>query len=125
MIPAAASTWRCLVTPCRVMSCCSANTEIDAGPSSDNWRTSMSRVGSPSAANSSAALVRFRLVGFGILLDPDDDLGPAAAVIGEDLGPTGERDLVEPGLRHAEARAGARRLQCEGDGRPRLARVVD
>src|SRR4029078_2655491 len=104
MIPAAASTWRGLVPPCRGMSCRSASTEIDAGPPSDSWRTSMRRVGSPSAANSSAALVRSRLVGFGRLLDPDDDLAPAAAVVGEDLRPAGERDLVEPRLGHTQTR---------------------
>src|SRR4030095_8070861 len=122
MMPAAASTWRCLVTPWRVMSCCSASTEIDDGPSSDSGRTSMRRVGSPSAANISAALVRFRLVGFGILLDPDDDLGPAAAVVGEDLRPAGERDFVEAGLGHAQTRAASRRLEREGDRRSRLVR---
>src|SRR5258706_3588543 len=126
MIPAAARTWRCLVTPCLVIEKSSASREIDAGPPSDNWRSSVSRVGSPSAANSSAALARLlSALRFGIFLNPDDDLGPALDVVLEDLGAAGERDVVEPGLRYAQPRAGARRFQREGDRRPRLAGVVD
>src|SRR5215471_4299952 len=99
---------------------------MDAGPRADRRSSSIRRVGSPSAANNSAALARlFSTLRFDILLNPDNHFGPSLAVVLDDLGPAGERDFVEAGLQHAQPCTASGRLQRERDGGPRLARVVD
>src|SRR6185503_9569693 len=125
--PAEARTCRCLVTACREMSPQLADsTVIDAGPPVDSCFTSASRVSSPSAAKSTAAVASERSARrFGMPLQPAEHVAPALAVVVEHLGPALERDLVEPGLRKRQPRAAARRLQDEGDRRPCLARVVN
>src|SRR5438128_2664693 len=107
MMPAAARTWRCFLTPCRVIARNrSESSAIEVGPPSDNRCSSASRVGSPSAANSNAAPARLRSTRFfDILLQPDQDLGPALAVVPVDLCPPRERDLVEASLRYAQSRS--------------------
>src|SRR5207253_2230174 len=54
--PAFSSTCRCLVTACLVTPLPVVSATIDIGPPADNDATRKSRVSSPSAANTGAAL---------------------------------------------------------------------
>src|SRR5687767_10025585 len=85
-----------------------------------------SRVGSPSAAKTSAAPATVRSMrGFDMLLQPDDDFRPAPAVVGEHFRTAGERDPIESGFRDGDARPRSGGFESERDGGSRLARVVD
>src|SRR5580765_2864129 len=99
---------------------------MDAGPPADRRSRSISRVGSSSAANNSAAPARlFSVLRFDILLNPDEHFGPSLAVVLEDFGAASERDFVEAGFGHRQPRPAAGRLEREGDRRPGLARIID
>ena len=116
------------LAPCRGISQerLSDSAEIDPGPPVERRSTSASRVSSPSAANSTAAVASGRSPRrFGMLLQPREHFRPALAVVVEHLAPPLERDLVEAGLREDDLGAAAGRLELEGNRRARLARVVD
>src|SRR5262245_3964736 len=116
MIPASARTFRCLVTPWRVMARkLSESTEIEAGPPFESRCSSARRVSSPSAANSNAALATCLTRCFDILLQPDQYFRPALLVVVENLGAACERNFVKAGFRQAQLCPLARRLQNERD----------
>src|SRR5438093_1035195 len=110
---------RCFVIACRVTPVPSLSRVIESGPSTDRRRSRLSRVASPSAANSTGAL-RLRDIHREILDLPAPPLGVHA----ERLGPARERDPIEPRLDDRERRPALSLLEREFDQRHGLGRVV-
>src|SRR5206468_1569400 len=93
---------------------------IESGPSRERRLSRLSRVASPSAANSTAApLLR------DIPLQTLDLPAPPLGVHAERLGPARERDPIEPRLDDRERRTALRLFERELDQRHGLGRVID
>src|SRR5579883_2480403 len=97
---------------------------MDSGPSSHSLATSLSRVGSPRAANTGAAFARAALLLRDIPLDVLGLLGPSAIVGAERLRAALGGNLVEPRFYDRQAGPPGDRLQPELDQGHRLLRVV-
>src|SRR2546427_382909 len=117
--PTSPSAWRWRVIACRVTPVPSLRRVIDSGPPADRRPSRRSRVASPNAANSGAALPLLD-----ILRELLDLPRPAVVVHTERLSATGERDAIEPGLDNRERGAAVCVLELELDQRRGLGRVV-
>src|SRR3989442_3945611 len=117
--PTLPSVFRCFVIACRVTPVPSLSRAIESGPSTERRLSRLSRVGSPSAANSTAAL-RLRDIRREVLDLPAPPLGVHA----ERLGPARERDSIEPRFDDRERGTALRLLERELDQRHGLGRVV-
>src|SRR6266516_1925684 len=116
--PTSPSAWRWRVIACRVTPVPSLRRVIDSGPPARR-PSRRSRVASPSAANSGAALLLLD-----ILREMLDLPGPPVVVHAERFGATGGRDAIEPGLDDRQFSAAVRFLERELDQRGGLGRVV-
>src|SRR5688572_22247647 len=127
--PAFASTCRCLVTAWRVMSVPEVSCAIDFAPLLHRNATSRSRVSSPSAAKTGAALRNPALRSGGLtrnmFLDVFHLSVPTLAVLAERLHAPVRRHLVEAGFYDGQQRAALHVLELEHDQRGRLRRVID
>src|SRR5262245_46395538 len=128
--PAFASTCRCFVTAWRVMSVPEVSCAMDFAPLLHRNATSRSRVSSPSAANTGAALRNPALRSCGLtrsdmLFDVFHLLLPAAAVHPEGVEAPVRRDVVEAGFYDGQQRAALRVLKLELHQGRGLSRVVD
>src|SRR3954469_117836 len=109
--PAAASTFRCLVTACRVICVPEVSCVIDIPPPAHSAAMRSNRVSSPRAANTGAALrsaVDLRAPGLGgsdMLRDVLQLDLPALGVTPERLQTPIRRDLIEAGLDHRQQSA--------------------
>src|SRR5216110_1034576 len=112
---------RCFVIACRVTPVPSLSRVIESGPSTDRRRSRLSRVASPSAANSTGAL-RLRDIRREVLDLPAPPLGVHA----ERLGAARERNSIEPGLDDRERSTGAALslVERELDQRHGLRRII-
>src|SRR5215216_2740034 len=93
---------------------------IETGPSADRRPSRLSRVASPSAANTGTASVSFRAVAPRLRDIPREILDlprPPLVVHAERLGPAGERDPIEAGLDDRDGGALLRVLEHEFDER--------
>src|SRR6266699_4536503 len=117
--PTLPSVARCFVIACRVTPVPSLSRVIESGPSTDRRRRRLSRVASPSAANSTGALL-LRDIRREVLDLPAPTLGVHA----ERLGPARERDPIEPRFHDRERRTALSLLEREFDQRHWLGRVV-
>src|SRR2546421_13061855 len=92
---------------------------MESGPPADSRPSRRSRVASPNAANSGAALPLLDM-----LRELLDLPGPAVVVHTERLGATGDRNAIEPGLDDRERGAAVCFLEHELDQRRGLGRIV-
>src|SRR5689334_10521739 len=128
--PALASTCRCFVTAWRVMSVPEVSCTIDFAPLLHRNATSRSRVSSPSAANTGAALRNPALRSGGLtrsddmVFDVRHLLFPTAAVHAEGVEPAMRRNPVEAGFYDGQQRAARRVRELERDERGGLGRIV-
>src|SRR6266516_4147468 len=117
--PTSPRAWRWRVIALRVTPVPSLRRVIDSGPPADRRPSRRSRVASPNAANSGAALPLLD-----ILRELLDLPGPPVVVHAECFGATRERDTIKPGLDNRERGAAVRILERELDQRRGLGRVV-
>src|ERR1051325_2898241 len=118
--PTLPSVFRCFVIACRVSPVPSLSRVIESGPSTDRRRSRLSRVASPSAANSTGAL-GLRDIRREVL----DLAPPTLGVHAERLGAARERNLVAPRLDDRQRRAAALGiLERELDERHGLFRII-
>src|SRR5262249_48343541 len=127
MTPAPERTCRCFETACRVTAGNrSARVETEAGPPVESCCSSASRVGSPSAANRTAACASWRSTRrFDMAPEPREHLRPPVVVVGEHLRAPREGNRVEAGLGHRQPCPAGDRLERKGYCRARFSRVVD
>src|SRR6266487_100412 len=119
--PTLPSVVRCFVIACRVTPVPSLSRVIESGPSTDRRRSRLSRVASPSAANSTGALL-LRDIRREVL----DLRAPPLGVHAERLGAARERDPIEPGLDDRERSSGPALslFERELDQRHGLPRII-
>src|SRR5262245_15148098 len=124
--PARSSTWRCLVTACRVMAASADSLAIERGRPSLSLISSDRRVGSPRAAKTSAGRPwPGSSSAFDIGLDVLNLLGPAAVVHAQGVGLAVRGQGVETGFGDHQAGSLRGGLQAELDQGRGLAGIVD
>src|SRR6202789_1946963 len=128
--PSAASTPRCLVIACRVMSVPDVSWVMDIAPPAHSTAMSRSLISSPSAANSGAQLRSGLFAGaalrFGdMLFDIHQLFIPSRSVQAKCCCTPRRRNFIETGFHDAEFHAPLDVLELEDDQGRGLLRIVD